>query len=48
LKELKRLAGTSENLVPILIRAVKSYATLGEICDVFRDVFGEYQQTKSF
>jgi methylmalonyl-CoA mutase N-terminal domain/subunit len=48
LKELKRLAATRENLVPILIRAVKSYATLGEICDVFRHVFGEYHQTKFY
>jgi methylmalonyl-CoA mutase N-terminal domain/subunit len=30
-------------MVPIL-EAVKAYATLGEICDVMRDVFGEYQQ----
>jgi methylmalonyl-CoA mutase N-terminal domain/subunit len=48
LKELKRLAATRENLVPILIRAVKSYATLGEICDVFRQVFGEYHPTKFY
>jgi methylmalonyl-CoA mutase N-terminal domain/subunit len=48
LKELKRLAATRENLVPILVRAVKSYATLGEICGVFRQVFGEYHQTKFY
>jgi len=48
LKEIKRLAATQENLVPILVRAVKSYATLGEICDVFRQVFGEYHQTKFY
>jgi methylmalonyl-CoA mutase, N-terminal domain len=48
LKELKRLTVTRENLVPILVRAVKSYATLGEICDVFRQVFGEYHQTKLY
>jgi len=48
LKDLERLAGTSENLIPILIRAVKSYATLGEICDVFRRVFGEYRETKFY
>jgi len=48
LNELKRLAATRENLVPILVRAVKSYATLGEICDVFRQIFGEYHQTKFY
>lgn len=48
LKEVERLADTGENLVPILIQAVKSYATLGEICDVFRRVFGEYRETKFY
>jgi methylmalonyl-CoA mutase N-terminal domain/subunit len=48
LRELERLAGTSENLVPILIQAVNSYATVGEICDVFRRVFGEYRETKFY
>jgi methylmalonyl-CoA mutase N-terminal domain/subunit len=46
LKEVERLACTEENLVPILIEAVKSYATIGEISDVFRRVFGEYRETK--
>jgi methylmalonyl-CoA mutase N-terminal domain/subunit len=31
------------NLMPIIIKAVKTYATLGEICGVMRKVFGEYQ-----
>ncbi len=48
LKELERLAATSENLIPILIQAVKNHATLGEICDVFRRVFGEYRETKFY
>lgn len=48
LKELEGLAPTNKNLVPILIQAVKNYATLGEICDVFRRVFGEYRETKFF
>ena len=34
--------GTQNTMVPLL-DAVKSYATLGEMMDVFRDVFGEYQ-----
>ncbi|MFW9944098.1 MAG: methylmalonyl-CoA mutase [Candidatus Sifarchaeia archaeon] len=31
------------NLVPLILDAVKAYATLGEICSVLRDVFGEYK-----
>lgn len=36
-------ARTSENLMPLFIEAVEHEATLGEICHVLRDVFGEYQ-----
>jgi len=32
-----------ENLMPPILRAVKAYATVGEICGVFREVFGEYK-----
>jgi methylmalonyl-CoA mutase N-terminal domain/subunit len=32
-----------ENVMPYIVDAVKAYATVGEICDVMRDVFGEYQ-----
>lgn len=42
---LKEKANTDENLMPYIVEAVKTYATLGEICNVLRDVFGEYQQT---
>jgi methylmalonyl-CoA mutase N-terminal domain/subunit len=42
---LKSAAATDANLMPFIIDAVKAYATLGEICDVLREVFGEYQQT---
>jgi methylmalonyl-CoA mutase N-terminal domain/subunit len=44
LSELNRVAQGRENLMPLILSAVKAYATLGEICDVLRDVFGEYQQ----
>ena len=44
LAELKRVAEGNENLMIPILDAVKAYATLGEICDVLRDVFGEYQQ----
>lgn len=44
LDELKKAAQGEENLMPKIINAVREYATLGEICDVLRSVFGEYQQ----
>lgn len=44
LKALKEAANGEANLMPYLIDAVKTYATLGEICGVLREVFGEYQQ----
>ena len=42
LKALEQAAKGSENTMPYLVEAAKSYATLGEMMDVFRDVFGEY------
>jgi len=30
-----------------MLEAVKAYATLGEICDVLREIFGEYQQVNT-
>ncbi|TFF94692.1 methylmalonyl-CoA mutase, partial [Candidatus Thorarchaeota archaeon] len=32
-----------DNLVPLILDAVKAYATIGEICGVLRDIFGEYK-----
>ena len=43
LGDLRKAAGGSDNLMPIILEAVRAYATLGEICDALRDVFGEYQ-----
>lgn len=43
LSELRKAAKGKDNLMPIILDAVKTYATLGEICDALRDVFGEYQ-----
>lgn len=40
---LKKVAQSGDNLMPIVIEAVEKYATLGEISDTLRDVFGEYQ-----
>jgi methylmalonyl-CoA mutase N-terminal domain/subunit len=45
LDALRKAAEGSENTMPYILDAVKSYATLGEICDAFRDVFGTYQET---
>jgi methylmalonyl-CoA mutase N-terminal domain/subunit len=42
LKKLKEAANGSENLMPYILTAVESYATLGEIADTLRAVFGEY------
>ena len=36
------------NLMPFIIQAVKEYATLGEICDTLRQVFGEYKPPSIF
>ncbi len=41
---LKAAAEGSVGIMPAVIEAVKAYATLGEICDVLREVFGEYRQ----
>ena len=48
LRALEAAARGNENLMLPLIEAVKSYATLGEMMDVFREVFGEYQPTWAF
>jgi len=43
LGDLKKAAQGKDNLMPVILEAVKAYATLGEICDELRGVFGEYQ-----
>lgn len=43
LNELKVVAQSDGNLMPSIIKAVEAYATLGEISDVLRSVFGEYK-----
>jgi methylmalonyl-CoA mutase N-terminal domain/subunit len=40
---LKSAAQGDENLMPSILDAVKGYTTLGEICNVLREVFGEYR-----
>ncbi|HLG98315.1 MAG TPA: methylmalonyl-CoA mutase family protein [Bryobacteraceae bacterium] len=45
LDDLRRAAEGRENTMPYILAAVRCYATLGEICDAFRDVFGTYTET---
>jgi len=45
LKSLEKAAKTDANLMPLILDCVKSYATLGEICDVLRSVFGVYKES---
>ncbi|MCR4425691.1 MAG: methylmalonyl-CoA mutase family protein, partial [Firmicutes bacterium] len=47
LDALKRAAEGDTNLIPFILDAVKAYATLGEICDTLRGVFGEYKPSGS-
>ena len=48
LDNLRRVAEGKENTMPAIIEAVKAYATLGEIMDVFRGVFGDYMEPAVF
>jgi methylmalonyl-CoA mutase N-terminal domain/subunit len=41
---VRTVARSSENIMPVMIDAVKSYATVGEISDALRQVFGEYRE----
>jgi methylmalonyl-CoA mutase, N-terminal domain len=43
--EVERRAQTGENLMPAILQAVESYATVGEISDALRRTFGEYQES---
>ena len=45
LGEVERRARGTENLMPAILQAVESLATVGEISDALRGVFGEYQET---
>ena len=44
LNKLQHSAEKKANLMPMIIDAVKAYATLGEICEVLRKVYGEYKE----
>jgi methylmalonyl-CoA mutase N-terminal domain/subunit len=48
LAELREAAKGDDNLMPYILESVRAYATLGEICGVLREVFGEYQPAVIF
>ncbi len=45
LSELSRVAKSDKNLIPVILEAVQNRATLGEISDVLREVFGVYKES---
>ena len=48
LERLKQVANSDENIMPAISDAVKAYTTLGEICNVMREVFGEFKEALVF
>ena len=48
LDALRRVCDSTENTMPAIIEAVRAYATLGEIMDVFRAAFGDYMEPAVF
>lgn len=48
LERLRNACNANDNMMPYIIEAVESYATLGEICKVMREEFGEYVQGDVF
>lgn len=44
LAELEKTARSSRNLMPGILEAVRAYATVGEICEAMKPVFGEYRE----
>jgi methylmalonyl-CoA mutase N-terminal domain/subunit len=45
LEALRRVAEGGGNMMPAILDCVRAYATIGEMCDVLREVFGVYQET---
>ena len=48
LLKLKHAAKTSENLMPHILKAVRYYASLGEITGIFKEVFGEFREPATY
>ena len=45
LDRMRMLASGKDNLMPAILDAVRASATVGEMCDALRDVWGEYEET---
>ncbi len=48
LEDLKAAARGKDNVMPPIVEASRAYATIGEMCDALREVFGEYQEQPVF
>ncbi len=48
LRDLKKAAEEDQNLMPFILDCVKSYATLGEITDSLKEVYGEYREPSTY
>ena len=48
LKRLEEVARGTDNTLPAILECVESYCTIGEICDVLREVFGEQEEFVAF
>jgi methylmalonyl-CoA mutase N-terminal domain/subunit len=48
LENLRSAASGTDNVLPLLKAALAAYATVGEVCDALRDVWGRYQPTERF
>ncbi len=48
LNDIVTAARNGDNLMPSIVDAVREYATLGEICDIFREVYGVYRDPGYF
>ena len=48
LARLDEVAHSDDNTVPAILECVENYCTLGEICDVFREAFGEQGEFMAF
>ena len=48
LAAMVEVARTTQNMVPAMLDAVRAEATLGEICDVLRELWGDYREPARF
>ena len=44
LEDIRKAAEGDDNLLPLILNSVRSYASVGEICTVLREVFGEHKE----